>query len=86
VEVARKTITQKSLGAKSIVVRPRAGGGTVIQEQNAAQYQALPDAQIIELATLGKRVADEFGVAQDIEWAWAGGKWFLLQARPITTL
>lgn len=86
VEVARKTITQKSLGAKSMVVRARAGGGTVIQEQNAAHHQALPDAQIIELATLGKRVADEFGAPQDIEWAWAGGKWFLLQARPITTL
>jgi pyruvate,water dikinase len=33
---------------------------------------------------LGKKT--ELGCPQDIEWAIAGGKVFLLQSRPITTL
>jgi phosphoenolpyruvate synthase/pyruvate phosphate dikinase len=48
--------------------------------------QVLPEAQILELARLGTQVAEAFGAPQDIEWAWADGKFFLLQARPITTL
>src|SRR5262249_54683970 len=35
---------------------------------------------------MGQRVARLFGVPQDIEWAWAGEKLFLLQSRPITSL
>jgi hypothetical protein len=48
--------------------------------------QSLPDAQILELADLCQRVAEAYDSPQDIEWAWAGGKLYLLQARPITTL
>lgn len=86
VDIARKTITTKTLGAKAFAIRGKAGGGTVTQDENVAQQQALPDAQIIELAKLGKQVADGFGAPQDIEWTWAGGRLFLLQTRPITTL
>lgn len=59
---------------------------TIVAKRRAAQAQVLSDAQMIELAELGKRVAEMFGAPQDIEWAWVRGKFFLLQARPITTL
>lgn len=39
-----------------------------------------------QLADLGKKVVDLFDTPQDIEWASAEGKVWLLQARPITTL
>jgi rifampicin phosphotransferase len=39
-----------------------------------------------KLFRLGARLAAELGGPQDIEWAVAGGKLWLLQARPITTL
>ncbi|MGC1378737.1 MAG: PEP/pyruvate-binding domain-containing protein, partial [Anaerolineales bacterium] len=47
---------------------------------------ALSQAQETELARLGARVEDLYGAPVDIEWALAGGKFALLQARPITSL
>ncbi|BCW65311.1 pyruvate, phosphate dikinase [Arthrobacter sp. NicSoilB4] len=38
------------------------------------------------LAALGTRIAGHFGTPQDIEWARAGGEFFILQSRPITAL
>ena len=46
----------------------------------------LDDAAAAELASCGTRIADQFGEPQDIEWARAGGEFFILQARPITAL
>ncbi|MBI5029820.1 MAG: phosphoenolpyruvate synthase [Chloroflexi bacterium] len=86
VDISSKSIIEKTLGAKAIAIRSKADGGTVTQDQNAAQKQALPDAQILELAELGRRVAEEYKFPQDIEWAWANGKLYLLQSRAITSL
>src|SRR5262245_54891629 len=79
-------ILSKTLGAKAVVIRGKPDGGTVTLAEDAASRQALPDRAVIELSALGQRVARLFGVPQDIEWAWAGGKLFLLQSRPITSL
>jgi len=79
-------ITTRKLGAKALAIVPRAQGGTDHVQRDAAAQQALPDEQIIALAQLAKRVADHFGSPQDIEWAWANGLLYLLQARPITSL
>jgi phosphohistidine swiveling domain-containing protein len=38
------------------------------------------------LSRLGKRLERDLGGPQDIEWAIAGGKLYLLQSRPVTTL
>lgn len=46
----------------------------------------LPDVALVDLTGLAQRVEREFGSPQDIEWAYAGGRLYLLQARPITTL
>jgi pyruvate,water dikinase len=79
-------ILSKTLGAKAVAIRGRPVGGTLTLAEDAAGRQALPDGTIIELSALGQRVARLFGVPQDIEWAWANGKLFLLQSRPITSL
>jgi pyruvate,water dikinase len=53
-----------------------------------AERQHLPcldDARLVELAELGRRVEALYGEARDVEWAWAEGRFWLLQARPITT-
>jgi phosphoenolpyruvate synthase/pyruvate phosphate dikinase len=34
---------------------------------------------------LGERIESHYDRPQDIEWAWAGGRFHVLQARPITT-
>jgi len=45
------------------------------------------DAQdLVALADLGRALEERFGCPQDIEWAIEGGKLYLLQSRPVTTL
>ncbi len=39
-----------------------------------------------ELVKLGQHIEKLFGVPQDIEWAYADGRCFILQARPLTAL
>lgn len=46
----------------------------------------LEDPAAAALAGYGTRIADRFGAPQDIEWARAGGGFFILQSRPITAL
>jgi pyruvate,water dikinase len=41
---------------------------------------------VTQLTEIGLKVESHFGVPQDIEWAYARGRWYVLQARPITTL
>ncbi len=49
-----------------------------------ARSQKLSDAEIQLLAELGLRIEAHYGCPQDIEWALAGGEFYILQARPIT--
>ncbi|MDO8616603.1 MAG: phosphoenolpyruvate synthase [Dehalococcoidia bacterium] len=50
----------------------------------SGQAQKLTDEQIAELAEIGSRVEEHYGRPQDIEWAAEGGKFYLVQARPVT--
>lgn len=81
-------VVQRRLGDKRVVISSRPGGGTEQRTGTADVGQScLPDAQLRELAALGRRVQSHYGTAQDIEWALdASGAWWLTQARPITTL
>ncbi|MEU5050239.1 PEP/pyruvate-binding domain-containing protein [Streptomyces sp. NPDC021096] len=48
--------------------------------------KAVTVAQACEVARLADRAAEHFGTPQDVEWAFADGTLWLLQARPVTTL
>ena len=48
--------------------------------------QKLSSEEIAEVARLGLQVEAHYGSPQDIEWAIAGGRTYILQARPVTTL
>ena len=67
-------------------MRPRAGGGVEQVAGAAASEPAVPDAVLLQLARMGASIAKHFGRPQDIEWAWADGKLYILQSRPITAL
>lgn len=62
---------------------------TATGEQHVAPERqkelCLDDAQLRDLAELGRKVEAFYGEARDVEWAWADGRFWLLQARPITT-
>ena len=46
----------------------------------------LDEAQVATLTELGRRAAAHYGAPQDVEWALAQGRLYLVQARPITSL
>jgi len=49
-----------------------------------AAAQKLEDNQIRALAQLGVLIEDHYGRPQDIEWAYLDGRFYILQARPVT--
>lgn len=51
-----------------------------------ASAPKLTDAEIRELARIGRDVEEHYGSHQDIEWAYENGKFYLTQARPVTTM
>jgi pyruvate,water dikinase len=55
-------------------------------DAEAAGCRVLSDDEVLELARIGLRIADHYGTPQDAEWALSGGKTYVVQSRPITTL
>jgi pyruvate,water dikinase len=81
-------LLEREVFAKDLVVVPDEAGGTVeaAVSYNRAEAPCLTSEQAAEVAGLAIRVEHHFGVPQDIEFAFAKGHFYLLQARPITTL
>jgi pyruvate,water dikinase len=82
----RWQIVERQPGRREVEVRPRAGGGVEQVAGGTASGFALPDAVLLQLARMGASIARHFGRPQDVEWAWADGKLYVLQSRPITAL
>ncbi|GAA4366892.1 phosphoenolpyruvate synthase [Agromyces bauzanensis] len=64
-------------------------GGTVEREElegAAAHGRVLTDEEVLEVASLGLQVEEHYGEPQDTEWAYSGGRLWMLQSRPVTTL
>lgn len=54
--------------------------------ETIADRAILKEEEVLEVAKLGQKIEDHYGVPQDIEWAFEKGKFYIVQARPITTL
>ncbi|MHB1416029.1 MAG: PEP/pyruvate-binding domain-containing protein [Chloroflexota bacterium] len=81
-------ITARRVSAKNVqvVASPRGGTAQAPVEATRAQMPALPDEAIHELARTAIAVEQHYGQPQDVEWAFAAGKLYILQSRPITSL
>lgn len=79
---------EKKIAAKKISVQALKNGGTEEKqiEPEWQNIQALTDAQILELARLGRKIEKHFGGPQDIEWCLDKNIFYIMQSRPITTL
>ena len=86
VDTITNQIRSKTLGAKEVATRSAAGGGVETSREQASTQQALPDSEIVKLAKLGKSIQNEYQFPQDIEWAFAKEKLYVLQSRAITSL
>jgi pyruvate,water dikinase len=74
-------LLDQQLGTKA--TRLTATGPETVPAEKQTE-RCLKDTQLAELAELGRRVEGYFGDARDVEFAWAEGRFWLLQARPIT--
>jgi len=90
------TLQSCKIGSKQRQTLPSAGGGTYLTDTiGGAHHQVLPEVQIRALGRLVQRVfwalgQDQDGNGesqqQDVEWAFDGRHFFLLQARPVTAM
>ncbi|HSS94167.1 MAG TPA: rifamycin-inactivating phosphotransferase [Candidatus Dormibacteraeota bacterium] len=82
-EVVAKAVASKQ---RAIFASPE--GGTQVQpiEPSKQEQPALTDAQVVQLARLGRRIEAHFGCPQDIEWCLVDDGFQVVQSRPITTL
>ena len=73
-------------GGNEVVISAAESGGIREDAGTAVTRPRLAPDQLAELAALGRRSQEHFGRPQDIEWAAAGGRIFILQSRPMTAL
>jgi len=87
-QVRWQKIIKKQVAKKKIAIYPHPEGGTVTKDLSPEkqEQQVLEDGNILELAELGRKIESHYGSEQDIEWAYANGKFYILQSRPITSL
>ncbi|MET4589737.1 PEP/pyruvate-binding domain-containing protein [Arthrobacter sp. 754] len=87
VEAGTGNVLSRQTADKAIMTVP-SEHGTREQPVPADRRRSpvLDDRAAAELAGYGQRIGDHFGAPQDIEWARAGGRFFILQSRPITAL
>ncbi len=81
-------VVKRQVAVKERLIEYGEQGGT-IERETTAEHRDLPalsDGQVSELVALANRIEAHYGVPQDVEWAYAGGRFHILQARAITTL
>ncbi|GEL22363.1 phosphoenolpyruvate synthase [Pseudonocardia sulfidoxydans NBRC 16205] len=81
-------VVGSAIAAKKIVLVAAPDGGTRQHEVEPGHQDepTLTDAQVLQLARLGRRIEAHFDRPQDIEWCLADGDIRIVQSRPITTL
>jgi rifampicin phosphotransferase len=79
-------LLEVTIGDKAVMTATRTNGTAEVAVDVARQRQrALTDAQVGELAGIGRRIEQHFNSPQDVEWAYADNKLHILQSRPVTT-
>ena len=80
-------VKERQPGRHEVIIQALPGGGTEqIEGPVSADVPVLSDHALRKIAHLGADVERHFGCPQDVEWAWASGKLYVVQARPITAL
>ena len=80
------TVRQARISVQTIAIHPLQGGGTHEHALDPAEggNRVLDDAELQQVAALGNRLQQQFGMPQDVEWAFQQGKLYVLQSRPVT--
>lgn len=81
-------IFEKKIATKKLAIYALEQGGTEKRdiEPERQNAQTLTDEQILQLASIGRKIEEHFGCPQDIEWGLYNNSFYVIQSRPITTL
>ncbi|MCS6866100.1 MAG: PEP/pyruvate-binding domain-containing protein [Gemmataceae bacterium] len=74
-------VLDRQRGSKAL--RVDVAGETHVPPEQQQQF-CLDDPALAHLADLGRQVEAFYGEPRDVEWAYAAGRFYVLQARPIT--
>ncbi|CAN5399035.1 phosphoenolpyruvate synthase [soil metagenome] len=85
VEKNSRVVKRSEIGSKEFSIWLNPEGGTNERQAYRSNELTLSGEQLGELTALILKVEELYGRPIDIEWAFAEGKLYLLQARPITT-
>ncbi len=87
-QVRESKIVARAIATKQLAIHASPAGGTreLPIEPERREQAALTDAQVVQLAQLGRRIEAHFGLPQDIEWCLVDDGFQIVQSRPITTL
>ena len=79
-------VKQYDVAEKAIMtVRTAKGTRDKVIKGRKRKARVLSDAQVAELVKLARQIEDFYQAPQDIEWGWAEERFYVLQARPVTT-
>ncbi len=81
-------LIRKQIATKGLEIYALQDGGTKEQEVETERRnkQVLTEEQLSQLEIIGRRIEEQFGCPQDIEWCLADYQFYIVQSRPITTL
>ena len=88
VEKEPRRIIDSNVSTQTRALYRSAEGGNEWQDipEPKASSQVLTENQILELSEIILKIENHYGFPCDIEWAFEGGKFYIVQSRPITTL
>lgn len=81
-----KMIRRETAEKQVMTVRTETGTSEVPVPNSKKKKAVLTDQQAAELTALGRQIEQLYEMPMDIEWTLAGGKFAIVQARPITAL
>lgn len=88
-EVSKNTLAildKKTALQPTMLVKKGVENREIPVPEHKRKLQKISDKEIIQLATLGKKLEKHYYFPQDSEWAIEKGKVYIVQTRPITTI
>ncbi len=87
VEKATGKVKEVTVSEKTVMTKATEQGTVEHEITDATRHaRVLDDARAAELAAIGRKIEEHYKSPQDIEWCLAGGRFYIVQARPITAL
>jgi pyruvate,water dikinase len=85
-KTTRKVIRRETAEKQVMTVQGESGTHESPVPESKRNQPVLSDEQVATLAGIAMRIEELFGLPVDVEWAFSGGEFAILQARPVTAL